>query len=107
LDARALHQRSLVADTHNDLLYGVVGVAHVGLGPDFVKEVLADATPPGCEPTSGAGVTAAYIPGLAGPAGLPLVTEALLARGWSEPDIRAVLGENVRALFATELGRKR
>jgi membrane dipeptidase len=84
----------------------VVGTGHVGLGPDFVKEVLADITPPGCERvSSGSGVTPAYIPGLAGPAGLPLVTEALVARGWTEPDIRAVLGENVRRLFRDELGR--
>jgi membrane dipeptidase len=75
-------------------------VEHVGLGPDFVKEVLADTTPPGCERVSGAGVDEAYIPGLEGPAGLPLLTEALLRRGWSEPDVRAVLGENLRTFLA-------
>lgn len=87
---------------HIEHIAGVVGVEHVGLGPDFVKEVLADTTPPGCEPVSGAGVAEAYIPGLEGPAGLPLVTEALVRRGWSEPGIRAVLGENLRA-FLTRL----
>lgn len=92
---------------HLEHIAGVIGIDHVGLGPDFVKEVLADVTPPGCERISGAGVIEAYIPGLEGPAGLPLVTEALVGRGWSEQDIRAVLGENVRALFAAELGRAR
>jgi membrane dipeptidase len=91
---------------HIDHIAAVVGTGHVGLGPDFVKEVLADITPPGCERvSSGSGVTPAYIPGLEGPAGLPLVTGALVARGWTEPDIRAVLGENVRRLFRDELGR--
>jgi membrane dipeptidase len=92
---------------HLEHIAGVVGIEHVGLGPDFVKEVLADLTPPGCEPDPGAGVPQAYIPGLEGPAGLPLVTGAMVARGWAEPDIRAVLGENLRALFAAELGRSK
>jgi membrane dipeptidase len=104
-----LHETDFTIDRlvdHVEHITGVIGVEHVGLGPDFVKEVLADVTPPGCERiASGSGVVEAYIPGLEGPAGLPLVTEALARRGWSEPDIRAVLGENVRALFAAELGR--
>ena len=103
-----LHETDFAIDRlvdHLEHVAGVIGVEHVGLGPDFVKEVLADVTPPGCERSSGAGVIEAYIPGLEGPAGLPLVTEALVNRGWSEPDIRAVLGESVKALFAAELGR--
>lgn len=87
---------------HIEHVAGVIGVEHVGLGPDFVKEVLADVTPPGCERVSGAGVPEAFIPGLEGPAGLPLLTEALVRRGWSEPGIRAVLGGNLRA-FLTRL----
>jgi membrane dipeptidase len=106
--ASFLHETDHTLDRlvdHLEHIAGVVGIEHVGLGPDFVKEVLADVTPPGCERIPGSGVVEAYIPGLEGPAGLPLVTQALAGRGWSEPDIRAVLGENVRALFAAELGR--
>ena len=56
--------------------------------------------------TSGAGIAElAYLPGLEGPAGLPLVTEGLLGRGWAEADVRAVLGGNVQRLFDAELGR--
>ena len=92
---------------HLEHLVGVAGVEHVGLGPDFVKEIFEDLTPPCCEdPIAGAGIAGlSYIPGLEGPAGLPLVTGALLERGWAEADIRAVLGENVRRLLRDELGR--
>jgi len=90
---------------HLEHIASVAGIEHVGLGPDFVKEVLADTTPPCCEVDDVQGLPAdAYIPGLEGPSGLPLVTDALQARGWPEQDIRAVLGENVRRLFGTELG---
>ncbi|MEU9320216.1 dipeptidase [Streptomyces sp. NPDC048295] len=91
---------------HIEHIASVAGIAHVGLGPDFVKEVLADTTPPCCAPDFVQGVPAdAYLPGLEGPAGLPLVTEALQRRGWAEQDIVAVLGENVRRLLRAELGR--
>lgn len=106
-----LHESDFTIDRlvdHLEHLVGVAGVDHVGLGPDFVKEVFDDLTRPCCEgqvsPDSGiAGL--GYIAGLEGPAGLPLVTRALLERGWGEPNIRAVLGGNVKRLFANELGR--
>lgn len=91
---------------HIEHLASVAGVAHVGLGPDFLKEVLADTTPPCCEGAVVEGVPSdAYVPGLEGPAGLPLVTAALVGRGWSEPDVLAVLGGNVRRLYVDQLGR--
>lgn len=91
---------------HLEHVVSVAGIGHVGLGPDFVKEVLADTTPPCCEVAFVEGVPAdAYLPGLEGPAGLPLVTEALLRRGWAEADVVAVLGANVRRLYVAELGR--
>jgi len=104
-----LHATDFTVDRlvdHLEHVVAIAGVAHVGLGPDFVKEVLADTTPPCCEVAFVEGVPAdAYLPGLEGPAGLPLVTEALLRRGWAEADVVAVLGENVRRLYAAELGR--
>ncbi|MEE1774038.1 dipeptidase [Streptomyces sp. JV185] len=91
---------------HIEHIASVAGIAHVGLGPDFVKEVLADTTAPCCALDFVQGVPAdVYLPGLEGPAGLPRVTEALERRGWAEQDIVAVLGENVRRLLRAELGR--
>lgn len=90
---------------HIEHIAGAVGVERVGLGPDFVREVLDDTTPPCCDRPAPADITAGeYLPGLEGPAGLPLLTEALVRRGWEERDIVGVLGGNVAALFRTELG---
>jgi membrane dipeptidase len=91
---------------HIEHIAGVMGVRHVGLGPDFVKEVLEDVTPPCCEAQFIEGVpTDRFLPGLEGPAGLPLVTEALQKRGWPDDDIALVLGQNVLDLFRSELTR--
>ncbi|MGA4843806.1 dipeptidase [Streptomyces sp. G45] len=104
-----LHEHDHTVDRlvdHIEHLAGLVGVEHVGLGPDFVQEVLADTTQPCCAHAVIEGVpTDRYLPGLEGPAGLPLVTEALLRRGWADDDVARVLGGNVLRLFRTELGR--
>ena len=43
-----------------------------------------------------------YVPGLEGPAGMPLVTDALLRRGLPEATIRKVLGENLVRVLSKE-----
>ncbi|PRA81863.1 dipeptidase [Microbacterium sp. MYb66] len=103
-----LHASEYTIDTlidHFERVVDVAGIAHVGMGPDFVREVLDDTTAPCCVQTTIEGVPAdQYLPGLDGPEGLPLVTEALLRRGWPEADILAVLGGNVRRFLRSELG---
>lgn len=103
-----LHETDYTIDRlvdHLEHVGDVAGFDHVGLGPDFVKEVLADTTPPCCEVAFVEGVPLGqYLPGLDGPAGLPLVTEALQRRGWPDDQITAVLGANVLRLFRAELG---
>lgn len=90
---------------HIEHVASVGGIDHVGLGPDFVHEVYTDLTPPCCEdPAANAGFDVmATLPGLAGPSGLPLLTGELLARGLPEPDIRKILGGNLRRLLTTHL----
>ncbi|HET6856219.1 MAG TPA: membrane dipeptidase [Streptomyces sp.] len=81
---------------------GVIGAQHIGLGPDFIEEVINDTTPPCCEKDYGFPWS---LPGLKGPRGLPLVTETLLRRGMPEEDVHRIMGGNVLDLFRKELGR--
>jgi membrane dipeptidase len=69
---------------HIEHIARVAGVDHVGLGSDFDG---VDMLPEGLEDVS------CY----------PKITAELLRRGWNEPDIRKVLGENaLRVLEAVE-----
>ncbi|MGH8917860.1 MAG: dipeptidase, partial [Acidimicrobiales bacterium] len=89
---------------HVEHVASIAGTDHVGLGPDFVTEVFAELLPL-CDHIISQGIDAKQtIPGLEGPAGLPLVTAEMVRRGWSEPDIRLVLGGSWLRLFARELG---
>jgi membrane dipeptidase len=88
---------------HIEHVAGVAGIDHVGLGPDFVKEVFEQLTPPAI-PVDFEGIDGTrVIPGLDGPAGLPLVTEEMLRRGWPERDIVKVLGDNWLRVFRSAL----
>lgn len=78
--------RGTVADVvdHIEHVARVGGVDHVGIGSDFDG---MDLTPEGLEDVS------CY----------PAITAELIARGWEEPAIRKVLGDNaLRALAAAE-----
>lgn len=89
---------------HIEHVASVVGVEHVGLGPDFYKEVADEIRGPASQSIDGGEFMVTYVPGLEGPAGLPLITEELLHRGWPEEDIRQVLGAGFHDVFARELG---
>ncbi len=73
---------------HIDHAVKVAGIDHVGLGSDFD------------------GIGAAPV-GLSDVAKLPLITEKLLERGYSEADIRKILGENMLRAFEAALERDR
>src|SRR4051794_32137320 len=89
---------------HLEHVAAVAGIDHVGLGPDFVKEVFAELPPPPDGATFEGIDEQRTIPGLGGPGGLPLVTEALVRRGWNDDAIRKVLGDNWLRVFRTDLG---
>ncbi|MEU6058951.1 membrane dipeptidase [Streptomyces sp. NPDC047097] len=91
-----------IAD-HIEHLVAVAGIDHVGLGSDFVREVMAEVTPPCCESPDDEDPMFDF-PGLEGPAGMPLVTEALVRRGLPEPDILKILGGNTRRLMSEHMG---
>jgi membrane dipeptidase len=88
-----------VAD-HVEHAVDVAGIDHVGLGPDFIRDYV-DAIYPTFDTLVRYGNVdmKAVVPGLARERDLPNLTERLLARGWSERDLRKVLGENWLRVF--------
>ncbi|MEV0286597.1 dipeptidase [Kribbella sp. NPDC050820] len=88
---------------HIEYVVDVAGEDHVGLGSDFVAEVFAEKIPACDRPVVIQGLDAeVYVPGLEGPAGMPLVTDALLRRGMPEDTIRKVLGANLIRVLSKE-----
>ncbi|MFI7698993.1 dipeptidase [Nonomuraea sp. NPDC049480] len=89
---------------HIEHVAAVAGIDHVGLGPDFIREVMDDLTPPYCEGVNTRGVDPkSAVPGLEGPSGLPMVTEGLLARGLPEKDVMRIIGGNVHRFLGERL----
>jgi membrane dipeptidase len=89
---------------HLEHVAGIAGMTAVGLGPDFLDQVFTELYPTVTSMMIEGVDAKRYVPGLEGPSGLPLVTEELVRRDWSEQDIRAVLGRNDVRLFRAELG---
>jgi membrane dipeptidase len=99
-----VHTVGRVVD-HIEYVASTIGVEHVGLGPDFFKEISDEIHGPAAQSMDGGGTVISYVPGLEGPAGLPLITDELLRRDWPEDRIRQVLGGSFRHLFVRDLGR--
>lgn len=78
---------------HIDYIAGLVGVEHVGLGPDQVDRDVIGADTLSAEPE-----------GLKDVAHTPRITEALVQRGYSEADIRKILGGNFLRVYKHVIG---
>jgi membrane dipeptidase len=87
---------------HLEHMVEVAGIDHVGLGPDFLRELM-DAIYPQYEQfvRFGGVDLKAVVPGLARERDLPNLTERMLERGWAEADVRQVIGENWLRVFRT------
>lgn len=89
---------------HIEHVAETAGIDHVGLGPDFISEYF-DTRYPG-ESLIMEGLDARSV--LEGTTGssrdLPLITEELVRRGFSEGDIRKILGENFLRVFRGIMG---
>jgi membrane dipeptidase len=89
---------------HIEHVASVAGPQAVGIGPDFIRELM-DEQYPLEEAVVMEGLDAkAVLPGLEGPAGLPLVTEALVRRGFDKEQVVAIMGGNTMRLFREHLG---
>ncbi|MEW9521358.1 dipeptidase [Streptomyces tubercidicus] len=88
---------------HIEHVVSVAGTDHVGLGSDFLREVVADIKPPCCEEANGE-LPPLDFPGLEGPADMPRITEALVVRGMPEEDVLKILGGNLRRLMSDHMG---
>ena len=93
---------------HADHIAALVGPDHLALGPDYVEmalsAMLADMIDDPVYAVEGDGppAWAVFPEGLRRVETLPVLTAALLARGWSESDVAKVLGGNaLRVLQAT------
>jgi membrane dipeptidase len=96
---------------HIDYLVNLVGIDHVGIGtdrgvsPESVtrEEYMAWLAPLGFKPE----VAPPWPPGIPGfecAAELPRLTEGLVGRGYSAPNIKKILGENFLRLFQQAIG---
>jgi membrane dipeptidase len=89
---------------HYEHLVEVVGIEHVGVGPDFIADIYDDLYPAHADLSSEGLDTRLNIEGLHASRDLPNLTAALLRRGFSERDVRLVLGENYLRVFREVMG---
>jgi membrane dipeptidase len=89
---------------HIEHVANVVGIDHVGWGPDFVRELFDTVYPNDDIMMEGLDVKAVPEGTEGSSRDLPLVTRAMLDRGFSEDDIVKVAGGNFLRVFRTELG---
>ena len=81
----------------------IAGIGHVGLGPDFTREIAVALYGGGGHVIEGCDMAAA-VPGAAGPADLPAVAAAMSDRGFGPADVAAVMGGNLRRLLNESIG---
>jgi membrane dipeptidase len=92
---------------HIDHAIDVMGVDHVGLGGDFLRQLVRS----GClrEPSSAQALLPpgfafdSSLEGLAGPEDYPNLVDALRRRGYEDTRLDAVLGGNLVRLFRQAL----
>jgi membrane dipeptidase len=87
---------------HLEHMAEVAGIDHVGLGPDFLRQLMDEIYPQYEQLVRFGGVDLkAVVPGLARERDLPNLTERMVQRGWDEASLRKVLGENWLRVFRT------
>jgi membrane dipeptidase len=89
---------------HIDHAADLVGIEHIGIGPDHFEDH-GFSPAPGWMEGFYIGVRDHYhVEGLENVTEFPLLTEALVKHGYSDDDIRKVLGENLLRVYRQVLG---
>ncbi|MHB8509219.1 MAG: dipeptidase [Candidatus Dormibacteria bacterium] len=89
---------------HVEHMIEIAGVEHVGIGLDFCVEMFELIYPPAMELMIEGIDARQKLEGLWGARQMPALTEAMQRRGFSEAQIRGILGENLLRVFDCELG---
>jgi membrane dipeptidase len=91
---------------HIDHAVDVMGIEHVGIGADFMAQIVASGAEPAVQASSlmpdGMSCGAA-VPGLAGPADYPALVRAMEARGYAGDALRAILSGNLLRIITRAL----
>jgi membrane dipeptidase len=93
---------------HIDHAVSVMGVDHVGIGADFMAQIVESGAEPAVQATSlmPDGMSfAEKIPGLRGPADYPALVEAMRARGYVGTDLASILSDNLLRVIGEALAR--
>jgi len=87
-------KRAVIEDLvrHIDHIINAAGIDHVALGPDFLEPELINRDP------------GHYAEGIEDITTLPLVTEALVKHGYTDNNIRKILGENILRVYRQVMG---
>jgi membrane dipeptidase len=91
---------------HVDHIAELVGIEYVGFGPDLIAPHPGPPTEsPGWLEGVYYGVTVnKYVGGIKDLTGIPLITEALVNKGYHDKDIKKVLGENLLRVYQQVIG---
>jgi len=94
---------------HIDHAVNVMGIEHVGIGADFMAQIVASGAEPAFQATSlmpdGMSCGAA-VPGLSGPADYPALVRVMEARGYTGDALEALLSGNLLRVIARALASR-
>jgi membrane dipeptidase len=85
---------------HIEHVASVAGIDHVGLGPDFMKEIAETHM----EEFQGINIGQVLKGTVGKPADFPVLAEALSKRGFKDKDVDKVMGLNFVRVFRDEIG---